>query len=48
MSNGQLQLPKTLMPLIILGIIAIIFLSKSTVNVDAGEAGVLWKIFRIN
>ena len=45
MSNGQLQLPKTLMPLIILGIFAIIFLSKSTVNIDAGEAGVLWKRF---
>jgi len=45
MSNGQLQLPKTLMPLILLGIVAIIFLSKSTVNIDAGEAGVLWKRF---
>jgi regulator of protease activity HflC (stomatin/prohibitin superfamily) len=45
MSNGQLQLPKTLMPLIIIGIFAIIFLSKSTVNIDAGEAGVLWKRF---
>lgn len=46
MSNsGQLQLPKTLMPIIILGIIAIIFLSKSTVTIDAGEAGVLWKRF---
>jgi regulator of protease activity HflC (stomatin/prohibitin superfamily) len=45
MSNGQLQLPKTLMPLIILGIFAIIFLSKSAVNIDAGEAGVLWKRF---
>jgi prohibitin 1 len=44
-NNGQLQLPKTLMPLIILGIVAIIFLSKSTVNIDAGEAGVLWKRF---
>jgi len=45
MSNGQLNLPKTLMPLIILGIFAIIFLSKSTVNIGAGEAGVLWKRF---
>ncbi len=45
MSNGQLKLPKTLMPLIIIGIFAIIFLSKSTVNIDAGEAGVLWKRF---
>ena len=45
MSNGQLQLPKTLMPLIILGVVLIIFLSKSTVTIDAGEAGVLWKRF---
>ena len=41
MSNGSLQLPKTIMPLIIIGIIAIIFISKSLVNIDAGEAGVL-------
>ena len=45
MSNGQLQLPKSLMPLILLGIVLIIFLSKSTVTIDAGEAGVLWKRF---
>ena len=45
MSNGQLQLPKTLMPLILIGIVAIIFISKSTVTIDAGEAGVLWKRF---
>ena len=45
MSNGQLQLPKTMMPLIFLGIIAIIFISKSAVNIGAGEAGVLWKRF---
>jgi len=45
MSNQQLQLPKTIMPLILLGIVAIIFLSKSTVNIGAGEAGVLWKRF---
>ena len=46
MSNsGQLQLPKTLMPMLLIGIVAIIFLSKSTVTIDAGEAGVLWKRF---
>ena len=45
MSNGQLQLPKSLMPIIFIGIIAIIFLSKSTVTIEAGEAGVLWKRF---
>ncbi len=44
-NNGQLQFPKTIVPLILAGIIAIIFLSKSTVNIDAGEAGVLWKRF---
>ncbi len=44
-NNGQLQLPKSIMPLLILGIVGIIFLSKSTVNIDAGEAGVLWKRF---
>lgn len=44
-NNSQLQLPKSLMPIIIIGIIAVIFLSKSTVTIDAGEAGVLWKRF---
>ncbi|MDP3311894.1 prohibitin family protein [Lutibacter sp.] len=44
-TNGQLQLPKTIMPLILLGIVLIIFISKSTINIDAGEAGVLWKRF---
>jgi regulator of protease activity HflC (stomatin/prohibitin superfamily) len=44
-NNGQLQLPKSLMPLIFLGIFLIIFLSKSTVTIEAGEAGVLWKRF---
>lgn len=44
-NNAQLQLPKTLVPLILIGIVAIIFLSKSTVTIDAGEAGVLWKRF---
>lgn len=45
MSNNQLQLPKAILPLIFLAIIAIIFLSKSMVTIDAGEAGVLWKRF---
>ena len=44
-NNAQLQLPKSIMPLLFIGIIAIIFLSKSTVTIDAGEAGVLWKRF---
>ena len=44
-NSGQLQLPKTIMPIILIAIFAIIFLSKSMVNIDAGEAGVLWKRF---
>ncbi|NLP58104.1 prohibitin family protein [Lutibacter sp. B1] len=45
MSNGQLQLPKTLIPLIIVGIIALVFLSKSAVTIGSGEAGVLYRTF---
>jgi regulator of protease activity HflC (stomatin/prohibitin superfamily) len=45
MSTNQLQFPKIGLPIIILGIIIIIFLSKSIVTIDAGEAGVLWKRF---
>ncbi|MBJ2172692.1 prohibitin family protein [Aureibaculum sp. A20] len=45
MSSNQLQLPKAILPIIFLVIIAIIFFSKSFVTVDAGEAGVLWKRF---
>ncbi len=45
MSNGQLQLPKSILPIIFIAIIGVIFLSKSTVTIDAGEAGVLWKRF---
>lgn len=41
----QLQFPKGILPLVFLGIIAIIFISKSTVTLEAGEAGVLWKRF---
>ncbi len=41
----QLQFPKGIFPLVFLGIIAIILFSKSTVTLDAGEAGVLWKRF---
>ncbi len=45
MSNGQLQLPKNLMPIIIGVIILIIFLSKSTTTINSGEVGVLYKTF---
>ncbi len=43
--QSQLQFPKGILPLIFLGILAIIFISKSTVTINAGEAGVLWKRF---
>jgi len=43
--QAQLQFPKGILPLVFLGIIAVIFISKSTVTIDAGEAGVLWKRF---
>lgn len=45
MSNNQLQLPKAILPMVFIAIIAIIFFSKSFVTIDAGEAGVLWKRF---
>ncbi|MBK5208684.1 MAG: prohibitin family protein [Flavobacteriaceae bacterium] len=45
MSNGQLQLPKTLMPIIVGVIILIILLSKSTTTINSGEVGVLYKTF---
>lgn len=45
MSNGQLQLPKTLMPIIVGVIILIIFISKSTTTIGSGEVGVLYKTF---
>jgi len=45
MSNNQLQLPKAILPMIFLAIIAIILFSKSFVTIDAGQAGVLWKRF---
>ena len=41
----QLQFPKGIVPIVFLVIIAIIFISKSTVTMDSGEAGVLWKRF---
>ncbi len=41
----QLQFPKGALPLIFLGVLLVIFISKSTVTIEAGEAGVLWKRF---
>jgi len=41
----QLNFPKGILPIVFIGIIALIFISKSTVTLDAGEAGVLWKRF---
>ena len=41
----QLQFPKGILPIVFIGILLLIFISKSTVTLDAGEAGVLWKRF---
>ncbi len=41
----QLNFPKGILPIVFIGIILLIFISKSTVTLDAGEAGVLWKRF---
>ncbi len=41
----QLQFPKGILPIVFIGIILLIFISKSTVTLEAGEAGVLWKRF---
>ena len=43
--QAQVQFPKGILPIVFLGILALIFISKSTVTLDAGEAGVLWKRF---
>ncbi len=45
MSDNQLSLPKGIIPIILIILIGVIFLSKSTVTIDSGEAGVLWKRF---
>lgn len=39
------KLPKVALPLIVVAILLIMFFSKIFVNVDRGEAGVLWKRF---
>lgn len=45
MSQQRLEFPKNIFPIIFIGVLALIFLSKSTVTIEAGEAGVLWKRF---
>ena len=45
MQNSGIDFPKSIIPFIVIGVIALIFLSKSTVTIEAGEAGVLWKRF---
>ena len=42
-NNNQLNLPKGILPIIFLVIVAIIFLSKSTVTIKGGDRGVLYK-----
>lgn len=39
------KLPKSIIPIVIAIIIVIIFISNSTVNINSGEAGVLFKRF---
>lgn len=39
------KLPKIGLPIVILGIVAIIFISKSSINIGYGEAGVLFRTF---
>ena len=39
------KLPKLRLPLIILIIVVVIFISKSYINIPYGEAGVVWKRF---
>jgi regulator of protease activity HflC (stomatin/prohibitin superfamily) len=41
----QLSFPKGILPIVFIGIILLIFISKSTVTIEAGQAGVLWKRF---
>ena len=39
------KLPKLGLPLIILILLGVIFISKSYINIPYGEAGVVWKRF---
>ncbi len=39
------KLPKFIVPGLVIFVILIIFLTKSAINIDSGEAGVLWKRF---
>ena len=43
--SQQPQLPKGIIPIVVLLFIVFIFVSKSTVTIGAGEAGVLYKTF---
>ena len=43
--QAQLQFPRGILPIVFVGILLLIFISKSTVTIEAGEAGVLWKRF---
>lgn len=45
MQHSGIDFPKSIIPIVVIGVIALIFLSKSTVTIEAGEAGVLWKRF---
>ena len=41
----QLNFPKSIIPIIFIGILALILFTKSAITIDSGEAGVLYKTF---
>jgi len=46
MSNQQqLNFPKSIIPIIFIGILALILFTKSAITIDSGEAGVLYRTF---
>jgi len=45
MSSNQIQLPKVSLPLILLGILLLIGITKSVVTIEADEGGIIWNFF---
>lgn len=41
----QLNFPKSIIPIVFIGILALILFTKSAITIDSGEAGVLYKTF---
>lgn len=44
-SQQQLNFPKSIIPIIFIGILALILFTKSAITIDSGEAGVLYRTF---